>query len=116
MDPIMTLVIVAIIAAIILVEFNKQQKAKVSDNTHITFDVQQAYLLKAAEYKIEVIEDHQKHSTDTNSLVVQHLEEELTQLTKAFEKGDIQLKEFNLRLDTLLNNLDPGKISLAQAS
>lgn len=116
MDPIMTLVIVAIIAAIILVEFNKQQKAKVSDNTPITFDVQQAYLLKAAEYKIEVIEDHQKHSTDTNNPVIQHLEEDLTQLTKAFEKGDIQLKEFNLRLDTLLNNLDPANFSLAQAS
>ncbi|MDB5150657.1 MAG: hypothetical protein JWQ57_4677 [Mucilaginibacter sp.] len=116
MDPIMMLVIAAIVAAIVLVEVNKQQKAKVSDNTHITFDVQQVYLLKAAEYKIEVIEDHQKHSTNTNDTTVQHLEEELAQLTNAFEKGDIQLKEFNLKLDSLLYNLDPGKISLAQAS
>ncbi|WP_091210843.1 hypothetical protein [Mucilaginibacter gossypiicola] len=112
----MTLVIVAIIAAIVLVEFNKQQKAKVSDNSPITFDVQQAYLLKAAEYKIEAIEDHQKHSTGINSTAIENLEGELTQLTKAFEKGDIQLKEFNLKLDALLNNLDPVNFSLAQAS
>jgi len=116
MDPIMMLVIATIIAAIILVEFNKQQKTKVTDNSHITFDIQQAYLLKAAEYKIEVIEDRQKHSADANNIVVQHLEEELTQLTKAFEKGDIQLKDFNLKLDTLLNDLDPDKVPLAQAS
>ncbi|UOE51411.1 hypothetical protein MTO98_10015 [Mucilaginibacter sp. SMC90] len=116
MDPIMMLVIAAIVAAIVLVEFNKQQKAKVNDNSHINFDIQQAYLLKAAEYKIEVIEDHQKHGNGTNTIALQRLEQELAQLTKAFEKGDIQLKEFNLRLDTLLNNLDPEKISLAQAS
>jgi hypothetical protein len=114
MEPIMMLVIAAIVVAIILVEFNKQQKIKVSDNTHITADVQQVYLLKAAEYKIEVIEDHQKHST--GNAAIQAIETKLTQLTIAFEKGEIQLKEFNLKLDTLLNDLDTNKTSFARAS
>ena len=49
MEPIMILVIAAIIAAIILVEFNKRQNTKAGDSSHITADVQQLYLLKAAE-------------------------------------------------------------------
>ncbi|WP_162996480.1 hypothetical protein [Mucilaginibacter celer] len=114
MDPIMMLVIAAIIAAIILVEFNKQQNTKPGDNGHISADVQQLYLLKAAEHKIEIIEDLQKNSGIVSNATVNNIEEELTYLTSAFEKGDIPLKEFNLKLDSLLNNLD--NTSLAQAS
>jgi len=115
MEPIMILVIAAIIAAIILVEFNKRQNTKAGDNSHITADVQQLYLLKAAEHKIEVIEDLQKNAANTNNAIVTSIEQELTRLTGAFEKGDIKLKEFNLKLDSLLNNLDVNN-SLAQAS
>lgn len=114
MDPIMMLVIAAIIAAIILVEFNKRQNTKPVDN-HISADVQQLYLLKAAEHKIEVIEDMQKSIGNANK-VKANVETELANLTTAFENGEIPLKEFNLKLDSLLNNLDINNTSLAQAS
>ncbi|MEO3408040.1 hypothetical protein AAFN85_29250 [Mucilaginibacter sp. CAU 1740] len=114
MDPVMMLVIVAIIAAILLVEFNKQQNTKHAEGSHISADVQQLYLLKAAEHKIEVIEDLQKSGNTINNTIPNNIEQELANLTKAFEKGDIPLKEFNLKLDGLLNNL--GNTSLAQAS
>lgn len=116
MDPIMVLIIAVIIAAIILVEFNKQQNTKPGDSSHISADVQQLYLLKAAEHKIEVIEDLQKNGSTINNTFINTVEEELTCLTAAFEKGDIPLKEFNLKLDSLLNNLDINNTSLAQAS
>lgn len=91
----MTLVIAAIVAAILLVMFNKQQANKVSNNLYAD-DVQQLYLLTAAEYKINALEKLQQLNID----------HELAKLTAAFKSGEIQLKELNKGLDYLLNEFN----------
>ena len=98
----MTLVIAAIVAAILLVMFNKQQVNKVSNNLYAD-DVQQLYLLTAAEYKINALEKLQQLNID----------HKLAQLTTAFKSGEIQLKELNKGLDYLLNEFNIS--DLAQA-
>jgi len=99
----MTLVIAAIVAAIILVMFNKQQDNKISNNLYAD-DVQQLYLLTAAEYKINALEN--QHMLNNETIVnnaAPPVEEEIAQLTKAFNEGKIQLSELNAKLDNLLN-------------
>lgn len=102
MEPVMTLVIAAIVAAILLVMFNKQQVNKVSNNLYAD-DVQQLYLLTAAEYKINALEKLQQLNID----------HELAKLTTAFKSGEIQLNELNKGLDYLLNEFNVS--DLAQA-
>jgi uncharacterized protein HemX len=114
MDPVMTLVIAAIVAAIVLVMFNKQQANKVSNNMYAD-DVQQLYLLTAAEYKINVLENQQHQRLNQNDDTAStDISGELTRLTTAFNNGEIQLKEFNNKLDYLLTELDINTMNLAQ--
>jgi hypothetical protein len=116
MEPIMMLVITAIIAAIILVVFNKQQESKMSNHMY-TNDVQQLYLLTAAEYKINALENQQQinalenqqqfnETSDDTGAGAPNIAQELNQLTAAFESGELPLNELNLKLDYLLNVLN----------
>jgi hypothetical protein len=100
MDSVMTLIIAAIIAAIILVLFNKQQENKVSNKMY-TDDVRQLYLLTAAEYKINTLERLQRLNID----------HELARLITAFKSGEIQLNEFNEELDSLLNKFNVSELA-----
>jgi hypothetical protein len=104
MDPVMTLVIAAIVAAIVLVMFNKQQGSKVSNNLY-TDEVQQLYLLTAAEYKINALEN-QQHL---------HIDHELARLTSSFKNGEIGLDELNSRLDYMLNKFNVTNTTFTQA-
>lgn len=113
----MTLLISGIVAAIILVMFNKQQISKVTNNIY-TDDVQQLYLLTAAEYKINALENRQQPQGDKNINGISsssEIELEIAQLTRAFNEGKIQLDELNVKLDTLLNKFNIGGIELSQA-
>ena len=104
MEPIMMFVITAIVAAIILVAFNKQQENKSSNHLY-TNDVQQLYLLTAAEYKISALKHEEQLNTAGNvsRTNMPDISFELSQLTTAFGKNDISLNELNTRLDYLLN-------------
>ena len=114
MDPVMTLVIAAIVAAIVLVMFNKQQANKVSNNLYAN-DVQQLYLLTAAEYKINVLENQQLQITGANGETAgTDIGSELARLTTAFNNGEIPLNEFNSQLDYLLATLNINTMDLAQ--
>jgi len=107
MEPIMMFVITAIVAAIFLVAFNKQQENKTSNNLYAN-DVQQLYLLTAAEYKINALEHQEQLNTASNVSMagMPNISQELNLLTTAFEKNDISLHELNSRLDYLLNTFD----------
>lgn len=108
MEPIMMLVIIAIIAAIILVALNKQQESKLSDHLY-TNDVQHLYLLTVAEYKINALENQQQLSKINNNSYpsgTPDITRELDLLTTAFENGEIPLNELNLKLDFLLNTVN----------
>lgn len=108
MEPIMMLVIIAIIAAIILVAFNKQQESKLNDHLY-TNDVQHLYLLTVAEYKINALENQQQLSKINNNSYpsgTPDITRELDLLTTAFENGEIPLNELNLKLDFLLNTIN----------
>ena len=112
----MTLVIAAIIAAIILVLFNKQQVNKVSNKMY-TDDVRQLYLLTTAEYKINTLERLQllnKVNNQTGEARAFNIDNELAQLTSSFQSGEIQLNELNMRLDYLLKQLNIDSSEMAQ--
>jgi len=114
MDPVMSLLISGIVAAIILVMLNKQQVSKVSNNIY-TDDVQQLYLLTTAEYKINALENKQQLTRDkieSKTTALPEVELEIAQLTQAFNEGKIHLSELNSKLDTLLNkfNIDGAEI------
>jgi hypothetical protein len=116
MEPVMMFVIAAIIAAILLVMFNKQQESKMSNHLY-TNDVQQLYLLTAAEYKINALE-HQQQIATTNSGSGKgktDISAELDLLTAAFESGEIPLNELNSRLDYLLDTLNINSSFMIQA-
>jgi uncharacterized lipoprotein YehR (DUF1307 family) len=117
MEPIMILLITAIIIAIILVIFNKQQESKMSNHLY-TDDVQQLYQLTTAEYKINAIENQQQlNKVRGNAITAQpDIARELDQLTAAYENGEIPLKELNSRLDYLLNILDINVLDINNAS
>lgn len=100
----MTLVIAAIVAAIILVVLNKQQKNKVSNNMYAD-DVQHLYLLTAAEHKLQALEN-QQHLNINN---------ELARLNANYRKGEIQLNELNSRLDYLLAELNISTTEAVEA-
>jgi hypothetical protein len=104
MDPVMTLVIAAIVAAIILVFFNKQQANKVNNNMYVD-DVQHLYLLTTAEYKIKALENQQYLA----------INDELARLTANYRMGEIQLNELNSRLDYLLAEFKINANELAEA-
>jgi uncharacterized lipoprotein YehR (DUF1307 family) len=110
-------VITAIIVAVILVIFNKQQESKMSNHLY-TDDVQQLYQLTTAEYKINAIENQQQiNKASANAITAQpDIARELDQLTAAFENGEIPLKELNSRLDYLLNILDINVLDINNAS
>lgn len=112
----MTLVITAIIVAIILVAFNKQQESKMSNHLY-TDDVQQLYLLTAAEYKINALENQQQlnGTSDDTRTGMPNIAQELNQLTTAFESGEIALNELNSRLDYLLSALNTNNTDMIQA-
>ena len=113
----MSLLISGIVAAIILVIFNKQQVSKVSNNIY-TDDVQQLYLLTAAEYKINALENQQQlreGKPENKTTVLPEIEFEIAQLTQAFNEGKIQLNELNSKLDNLLNKFDVNNTALSQA-
>jgi len=116
MEPVMMFVITAIIAAILLVAFNKQQESKISNHLY-TNDVQQIYLLTAAEYKINVLENQQQLNNTTADFGIEkpNISAELDLLTTAFESGQIPLNELNLRLDYLLDTLNISNSSMIQA-
>jgi hypothetical protein len=117
MDPVMSLLISGIVAAIILVIFNKQQVSKVSNNIY-TDDVQQLYLLTAAEYKINALENQQQlreGKPENKTTVLPEIELEIAQLTQAFNEGKIQLNELNSKLDNLLNKFNVNSAALSQA-
>jgi hypothetical protein len=117
MDPVMSLLISGIVAAIILVIFNKQQGSKVSNNIY-TDDVQQLYLLTTAEYKINALENQQQlwmRRTESKTTFVPEIELEIAQLTQAFNEGKIQLSELNNNLDGLLNKFNINSTELSQA-
>jgi hypothetical protein len=117
MDPVMSLLISGIVAAIILVIFNKQQVSKVSNNIY-TDDVQQLYLLTAAEYKISALENQQQlreGKPENKTTVLPEIELEIAQLTQAFNEGKIQLNELNSKLDNLLNKFDVNSTALSRA-
>jgi acyl-CoA synthetase (AMP-forming)/AMP-acid ligase II len=117
MEPVMTCIIAAIIMAIILVAFNKQQENKVASNSLYTNDVQQLYLLTAAEYKINALENQQQLnvSNNNNEPTTPNIAHELEQLTIAYESGEIRLDELNTKLDYLLNTLNINNSILIQA-
>jgi hypothetical protein len=100
MDPAMTLVIATIIAAIILVLFNKQQVNKVSNKMY-TDDVRQLYLLTTAEYKINTLERLQQLNID----------HELAKLITTFKSGEIQLNQLDEELDCLLNKFNVSELA-----
>ncbi|WP_184548771.1 hypothetical protein [Mucilaginibacter sp. FT3.2] len=117
MDPVMTLVIAAIVAAIILVMLNKQQVNKINNNMYAD-EVQQLYLLTAAEYKIRALENQQHNNltgAETSNLSSSDIDHELAQLTAAFKRGDIRLNELNTKLDQLLNKFNVHSFELTEA-
>jgi hypothetical protein len=116
MEPVMTLTIAAIIMAIVLVAFNKQQENKVASNSLYTDDVQQLYLLTAAEYKINALENQQLlNAGNNNEPPIQNIAHELELLTIAYESGEIRLDELNTKLDYLLNEFNIDNSILVQA-
>lgn len=116
MDTLMVLVIAAIIAAIILVEFNKQQQSKLSSNIYNN-DKQQLYLFTIAEYKINDLEKYLQLSNiaSSNNPAALNVNHELEELILGFNSGTIQLNDLNTRLDHLLNVLNINTNALAQA-
>ncbi|MEZ2338307.1 hypothetical protein AB6735_21840 [Mucilaginibacter sp. RCC_168] len=116
MEPVMMFVIAAIIAAIVLVVFNNQQESKITNHLY-TNDVQQIYLLTAAEFKINVLENRQQLNNTTVDLntAAPNITAELDLLTTALESGEIPLNELNLRLDYLLDALNINSSSMVQA-
>lgn len=111
----MMFVITAILAAIFLVAFNKQQENKASNHLY-TNDVQQLYLLTAAEYKINALERQEQLIIAGNISMTNmpDINSELNQLTSAFKKNDISLGELNTRLDYLLNTFDINNSVIVQ--
>ena len=115
MEPIMIFVITAIIIAILLVTFNKQQEAKASNNWYAN-DVKQLYMLTAAEYKINALENRQPGQTgNANQAGLPNIPQELNRLKTAFDNGEIPLNELNSKLDYLLNILNPENPDIARA-
>lgn len=113
----MSLLISGIVAAIILVMLNKQQISKVSNNIY-TDDVQQLYLLTAAEYKINALENKQQQrleKIENKATTLPEIELEIAQLTRAFNEGKIQLNELNSKLDGLLNKFNIDSAELLRA-
>ncbi|MGN8072775.1 DUF2489 domain-containing protein [Mucilaginibacter sp. SG564] len=117
MEPVMMFVITAIIAAILLVVFNKQQESKVSNHLY-TNEVQKIYLLAAAEYKINMLEENQQQLNNITTelgIATPNISAELNLLTTALESGEIPLNELNLRLDHLLDTVNIHSSSMVQA-
>ena len=114
MEPIMLFVIAAIIAAIILVAFNKQQENKMSNHLY-TDDVKQLYQLTTAEYKINALENQQQFNKANNvtGSKTPDIARELDQLTAAYESGEIPLNELNSKLDYLLSEFNISNASMA---
>ncbi|MDN3582753.1 hypothetical protein QWZ17_17870 [Mucilaginibacter flavus] len=100
----MTLVIAAIVAAIIVVVLNKQQANKVSNNMYAD-DVQHLYMLTTAEYKIKALESRQYVP----------INDELARLTMNYRRGEIQLNELNSKLDYLLAEFKINDNELVEA-
>lgn len=115
MEPIMMFVIAAIIIAILLVAFNKQQEGKVSNHLY-TNDVQQLYQLTTAEYKINALENQQLNKFNhIEGAEMPNIAQELDRLTAAFKSGEIPLNELNSRLDYLLNMFNTDNSGIMQA-
>jgi hypothetical protein len=116
MEPIMMLVITAIIAAIVLVVFNKQQESKMSNHLY-TDDVQQLYQLTTAEYKINALENQQQLYLGGDHTVsgIPNIALELDRLTAAFESGEIPLNELNSKLDYLLSTFNISNATMIEA-
>ncbi|NHA04085.1 hypothetical protein G7092_09770 [Mucilaginibacter sp. HC2] len=117
MEPVMMFVITAIVAAILLVVFNKQQENKVSNHLYSN-DVQKIYLLTAAEYKINVLEENQRQLNNITAdlgIETPNISTELGLLTTAFKSGEIPLDELNLKLDYLLETLDNNSSLMIEA-
>ncbi|QEC79071.1 hypothetical protein [Mucilaginibacter ginsenosidivorax] len=116
MDPVMSLLISGIVAAIILVMLNKQQSSKVSNNIY-SDDVQQLYLLTTAEYKINALETKQqlrREKIESKTTALPEIELEIAQLTQAFNEGKIHLNELNSKLDSLLSKFNTDGVELSQ--
>jgi hypothetical protein len=116
MEPIMLFVIAAIIAAIVLVAFNKQQENKTSNHLY-TDDVKQLYQLTTAEYKINALENQQQLN-EANNITgpkIPNIAQELDLLTTAYESGEIPLNELNSKLDYLLNEFNINSAPMVEA-
>ncbi|MDN3547235.1 hypothetical protein [Mucilaginibacter aquaedulcis] len=107
MEPIMMFVITAIVAAIFLVSFYKQEQNKIRNHLYIN-DLQHFYLLTAAEYKIKALEQHEQLNMpgNINTTNTPDISQEVSKLTTAFENNNISIKELNNRLDYLLNTFN----------
>jgi hypothetical protein len=98
MDPMTLSVIIAIILSVIVIDFYKRQKDRVTINLH-TDNLRQLLTITALDYKYG-------RAGGNDEIDHQLLTSELTQLISSYEKAEISSESFQEQMDNLLNRLN----------
>jgi hypothetical protein len=98
MDPIVLFAIIIITAAIIVIDFDKRQKDRVTTNLH-TDNLKQLLTITALEYCFSISDN--KNENDSQVITTQ-----ITQLVNSYEQGDMETNIFEEQMDYLLSKLN----------
>jgi len=97
MDLKLVYVIIAIIAAIIIIEFYKRESNRVTANLH-TDNLKQLLTITALEYQ----SGHWNHVNENQRKLI---EKKISLLVDSYERGEIQSPAFQRKMDDLLKKL-----------
>jgi len=89
--------IIAIIAAIVIVEFYKRERNRVTANLH-TDNLKQLLTITALDYQLG-------HWNHMNKNQRKQIEKKISLLVSSYEKGEIQSDDFQRKMDDFLNKL-----------